>query len=223
MAVRTTAVAGAVARPDGSAALDGDKIVFTRRQAGASGGTMVMHGPVATIVSAGAISAVLSRDDDGRAVYDVSYHYWSSASRGWVSASIGPIVIDGPGVYSLAKLLPLRPTATMRRLICKRGATLTIPLQIAATVAPGVLMPQDLTGQAITAELRGPDGVDRPLGVVISATPVDGKITLSMTPSQTAALPLGAHRWDVRRAKTTGQVQISPTGTVAIIEEITNG
>ncbi|RWR09815.1 hypothetical protein [Paenirhodobacter populi] len=219
MAVSTTAVAGAVALPDGSAAVDGDKIVFTRRRAGVSNGAMVMHGQVAAIVSGGQISVTLSRDDDGISVYDVSYRYFNLASRGWITASIGPIVIDGPGPYTLADLVEQTvriPSSVKSEASIKRGDTLSLGMIWVGDFHQRL----DHTGVDIAASLLGPDGELRALTVTKLSPATDGEVEISMTAAETADLPLGHHQIDIKFS-TVSRVSRTMTGTITVLQEIT--
>ncbi|WP_374290226.1 hypothetical protein [Paenirhodobacter enshiensis] len=107
MSVLRTTVTGAVVLPDGSAAPDGARVIFTLKSWDKDDDTVAFHGQIDTLVEDGEISVSLIRTAsmDRQINYDVRYEYWSDDAHRLVSGFIGPIAISGEGPYELADLL----------------------------------------------------------------------------------------------------------------------
>lgn len=108
MSVLRTRVIGPVVLPDGAAAPDGAKIIFTLMGWDKTNDSVILGGPVEAVVAFGAIDVDLHRTTTGdrQTAYRVDYTYFNAASRRWETGRLSDgIQLTGAGPVELADLL----------------------------------------------------------------------------------------------------------------------
>ena len=88
-------------------------------------------------------------------------------------------------------------------------------------------LPVDLTGWTIKAEIRASRGaptVIETFTCTLSPTPEDGTLTISLSDTETAGLPIGAAIgvWDLQMTSPTGDVKTFLTGSVEVTQDVTD-
>lgn len=211
-----TQIAGPVRLPDGTVPAHG-RVIFRPKNGAILGPTLVSGGAVvAPINGAGTIDVeIVGRA--GGTPYLVAVEHWSDVENRLVTTPLPDVVpTTAPGPFTLADLAAVSiPRGASSEATWKRGDTINIGGQWIDEFR----RPVDLTGMTVTAAMRGPDDVTRPLSVNVSAA-AEGLLEISMTAGQSAQLPLGAHAIDV---KITSGARVSRTqsGTIHIVREVT--
>jgi hypothetical protein len=207
-----TTVAGPVRLPDGSQPSHG-RVLFAPR-APIVGSPVVTTSPVAAKITAGAISIALEGAADGSR-YAVAVEHWSAVEGRLLTTDLPDIVVTDSGTVTIADVVALDVPEGPQEHRIKRGDSLSLGCVYADRLGRA----RPLTGITATSSLRGPDGVTRAL-VVTVLDEAAGEFEVSMAPSQTAALPLGPHAWDIKFA-VGGRVDRTVTDIVHIDQEVT--
>ncbi|PTX39405.1 hypothetical protein IQ03_04976 [Gemmobacter caeni] len=207
-----TTVAGPVRLPDGSQPAHG-RVLFTPR-APIVGSPVVTTSPVAATITAGAISIDLQGAADGSR-YAVAVEHWSAVEGRLLTTDLPDIVVTDSGSVTIADAVALDVPEGPQEHRIKRGDSLSL----GCIYADALGRPKSLTGITVTSALRGPDGVTRAL-IVTVLDAAAGQFEITLAPAQTAALPLGAHAWDMKFA-VGGRVYRTLTDTIHIDQEVT--
>lgn len=211
-----TQIAGAVRLPDGTLPTHG-RVIFRPRDGGRAGPPVISGAAViAPISPAGAIDIELEAATTGTP-YMVLVEHWSDGAAKLVQTALPDIVPTGlPGPFTIADLAVIAiPQGATSRATWKRGDTISIGGQWIDQHQ----RPLDLTGMAVTAAMRGPDDVIRPMAVTMIDA-ADGLLEILMSASTSAGLPIGEHAIDVKI--TVGvRVARTQTGFITIVPEVT--
>lgn len=209
-----TNISGPVRLPDGSIPTHG-RVIF-RLLGPILGGEVVAAATISAPIVAGAIDVDLEAVAGGTP-YAVAVEHWSATEHRLVTTALPNVVPSGEaGPVTIAEIaaVPIPPSARSEA-TWKRGDTINIGGQWLDEHG----RPLSLVGLTVTAALLGPDSETRALMVNV-ANAAAGLLEISLAASLSAALPLGAHRIDVKM--TSGaRVMRTQTGTIHIIQEVT--
>lgn len=211
-----TQIAGPVRLPDGTIPAHG-RVIFRPKNGGIVGATTISGGPVVAPISGAGMIDVELVGRAGGVPYTVTVEHWSEAENRLVTTMLPDVVPTGAaGPFTLMDLVAVEiPRDARSEATWKRGDTINIGGQWIDEFG----RPVDLTGMTVSAAMRGPDGITRPLTVHVSDA-VKGMLEISMSAGLSAQLPLGPHAIDV---KVTSGARVSRTqsGTINIDKEVT--
>lgn len=210
-----TTVTGTVRLPDGASPLHA-RIVLTA-DAPVIGAVIIPRGPVVVAIGIDSSWSVALEAEARGTPYSGVLEYWSTAENRLIQDSLGRIVPTGaPGPFAWDDLAALAlPQKATRSVQIKRGDTLSWMMRWLDDHG----RPLSLAGVTVSASLRGPDDVLRPL-TVTKTTPDGSDFEVLYPHMLTEALPLGGHQVDVKFATAT-RVLRTVTGSIEIIREVT--
>ncbi|HMT45505.1 MAG TPA: hypothetical protein PKE59_00160 [Novosphingobium sp.] len=216
MAVTLTTVTGSMELPDGTTPRLG-RVIFTLTGWARNAPHLFVKGSVDVAAGAdGSFSVSLQTTDDLDVEYDVVFSHHDTSLNRDVSTPVGRILVPASGPVTLASLLPVRiPAGAKPEATFKRGDTINMGGQW----LDGNDRPLDLTGLTLSCAMMGPDGVTRPLMLIVLDAAA-GLTEITLAASDSAALPLGLHQIDVKLSSG-ARVSRTQTGFINIIEEIT--
>lgn len=212
----TATVTGPVRDQTGGNPLDAT-IEFRLREAPRNTTTAVAKGSTIAPVTGDAFAAVLYFAPGIPTVYDAILHYRPFLGAEMIKEDIGPIILSDVGTFPIASLIPVKiPPGASDSATFKNGDT----IELAGIWMDEFNRPADHTGVTISANLRGPDAVDRAMTVAKLSPAANGEFTVSMAADQTAALPVGVHFIDIKFA-TAESVRRTITSKIIIEQRIT--